>query len=81
MFSNFDLSQQNVRKYQKGTQILTIQRNWRHRVHKMKKNKTKTQHIMYWTPLYMSITKGATSGAETGCYHLNNQCFDTEPVY
>ena len=29
----------------------TIQRNWQHRVHKMKKNKAKTQHNMCWTPL------------------------------
>ena len=31
---------------------MTIQRNWQHRVHKTKKNKTKTQHNMCWTPLY-----------------------------
>jgi len=30
----------NVREYRRGNQILTIQRNWQHRVHKMKKNKT-----------------------------------------
>ena len=30
----------------------TFQRNRRHRVHKTKKNKTKTQHILYWTPTY-----------------------------
>ena len=47
----------------------------------MKKNKIKTQRTMYWTPLYMSITKGATSGAETGYHPLNSQCFDTQPVY
>jgi len=29
----------------------TIQRNWQHRVHKTKKNKTKTQHNMCWTQL------------------------------
>jgi len=30
---------------------MTIQRNWQHRVHKMKTNRTKTQHNMCWTPL------------------------------
>jgi len=29
----------------------TIQRNRQHRVHKAKKNKTKPQHNMCWTPL------------------------------
>jgi hypothetical protein len=29
----------------------TIQRNWQHRVYNSKKNKTKTQRIMCWTPL------------------------------
>ena len=27
------------------------QRNWQHRIRKTKKNKTKTQHNMCWTPL------------------------------
>ena len=30
----------------------SIQRNWQHRVHMMKKNKTKTQHDMCWMPHY-----------------------------
>ena len=29
---------------------MTIQRNWQHRVHKTKTNKT--QHNICWTPLY-----------------------------
>ena len=33
----------NVREYRKGQSKLAIQRNWQHRVHKTKKNKTKTQ--------------------------------------
>ena len=41
----------NVRKYRRGNQKWTIQRNWQHRVHHTKKNKTKTQHNMRWTPL------------------------------
>jgi hypothetical protein len=32
----------NVREYRSGNQEKTIQRNWQHRVHKTKKNKTKT---------------------------------------
>jgi hypothetical protein len=39
------------REYRRGNQKLTIQRNWQHRVHKTKTNKTKTQHNMHWTPL------------------------------
>jgi hypothetical protein len=34
----------NVREYRRGNQKRTIQRNWQHRVHNTKKNKTKTQH-------------------------------------
>jgi len=30
---------------------MTIQRNWKHMIHKTKKNTTKTQHNMCWTPL------------------------------
>ena len=47
----------NVREYRKGNQKWTIQRNWQHRVHKTKKNKTKTQHNMCWTPLYANKHK------------------------
>ena len=32
----------------------TIQRNWQHMVHKTKKNKTKPQVNMCWTPLCVS---------------------------
>ena len=35
-----------------GQSKMTIQRDWQHRVHKAKKNKTKTQHNMCWAPLY-----------------------------
>jgi quinolinate synthase len=31
-----------VREYRSGNQKWTIQRNWQHRVHKMKRNKTNT---------------------------------------
>ena len=34
-----------------------FQRNWQHSVHKTKKNNTKTQHNMCWTPLYASKHK------------------------
>ena len=42
-----------------GNQKWTIQRNWQHRAHKMKKNKTKTRHNMCWTLLYTTITNNA----------------------
>ena len=35
----------NAREYQRGNKKWTIQRNWQHRVHMKKKNKTKTQYI------------------------------------
>jgi hypothetical protein len=35
------------REYRRGNQKLTIQRNWQHRVHKTKTNKTKSQHNMH----------------------------------
>jgi hypothetical protein len=35
-----------VREYLWGNEKWRIQRNWQHRVHKAKKNKTKTQHNM-----------------------------------
>jgi hypothetical protein len=44
----------NVRENRRGNQEWTIRRNWQHRVHKTKKNKTKTQHNMCWTPLYVN---------------------------
>jgi len=50
-------SQINVREYQRDNQKWTIQRNWQHRVHKRKKNKTKTQHTMCLTPLYANKHK------------------------
>jgi hypothetical protein len=33
----------NIREYRRGNQKWAIQRNWQYRVHKTKKNKTKTQ--------------------------------------
>ena len=36
-----------VRENRRDNQEWTIQRNWQHRVHKTKTNKTKTQHNMY----------------------------------
>jgi len=44
----------NVREYRMGNEKLTIQRNWQHRAHKTKKNKTKTQHNICWIPLCAS---------------------------
>ena len=37
----------------KNNQKWTIERNWQHSVHKMKKNITKTQHNMCWTSLHI----------------------------
>jgi len=34
----------NIREYRRGNKKWTIHRNWKHRVHKTKKNKTKTSH-------------------------------------
>jgi hypothetical protein len=46
------------RKYRRSNQKWTIHRNWQHRVHKMKKNKNKTQHNMCLTPIYsLFVTK------------------------
>jgi hypothetical protein len=42
----------------------TIHRNWQNRVHKTKKNKTKTQHNMGWTQLY----------TETNTNNVNKTC-------
>jgi len=47
----------NVREYRRDNQKWAIQRNWSNMVHKTKKNKTKTQHNMYWTPLYANKYK------------------------
>ena len=47
----------NVREHRKGNPKRTIQRNWQHGVNNTKKNKTKTQHNMYRTPLYASKHK------------------------
>jgi len=51
-FKPLKLNYINVREYRKGNQKWTIQKNWQHRVHKTKDNKKRTQHNMYWTPLY-----------------------------
>jgi hypothetical protein len=39
----------NVGEYRRGNKKCTIQRNWHHRVYKIKENKIKTQHNMCWT--------------------------------
>jgi hypothetical protein len=44
---------------ERGNQKWTIQGNWRHRVHKTKKNTAKTQHNMCWTPLYENKHKSS----------------------
>jgi len=42
---------------ERGNQKRTIQRNWKHWIHKTKTNKQKTQHNMGWTPLYTNKHK------------------------
>jgi len=44
----------NVGEDRRVNEKRTIQRNWQHRVHKTKRKKTKTQHNMCWTPLYVN---------------------------
>ena len=46
------ISQINIREYQIGNKKRTIQKNWQHWVHMMKKNKSKTQHTTHWTTLH-----------------------------
>jgi hypothetical protein len=41
----------NVREYRRENKKWKIQINWQRRIHKTKKNKTNTQHNMFWTPL------------------------------
>ena len=54
---SFAYYQINVREYRPGNQKWTIQRKWENMAHKTKKNKTKTQHNMFWTPIYPNIHK------------------------
>ena len=49
-------SQNLNKRYQRGNQKRTIQRNWQHRVHMTKKNKTKTQHNMCWIRYHYTKT-------------------------
>jgi len=45
-----------------GSQKGAIKRNWKHRAHKTKKNKKKTQHNMCWAPLFATTkTKQKTN--------------------
>ena len=47
----------NARENRRGNQNWTIQKNWQHMVNKTKKNKAKTQHNIWWTPLYANKHK------------------------
>ena len=46
-----DTRQISFREYRSGNKKWTIQRNWQHRVYKMKKYKSKTQHNVLNTTL------------------------------
>ena len=51
------MSRISVRKYQRGNQKCTIQRNWHHRVRKTKKNKVKHHtKITAWKALSFVAT-------------------------
>ena len=54
----------------------TIQRNCQHRVYKTKKNKTKIQHTMCWTPLY---TNKQTNNVNKTCDRLQTTGYKDEP--
>jgi hypothetical protein len=47
----------HVTEYRNGNQKWPIQKNWQDMINKTKKNKTKTQHNMSWTPLYANKHK------------------------
>ena len=53
-----------VGEFRRRNQKWTIQRNWQHRVHKTKRNKTKTQHNRCWTPLYSKHTNNVNKTSE-----------------
>ena len=59
-FSLFLIYSINVREYRSGHQQWAIQRNWKHRAPKMKKNKAETQHNMRCTPLCSNKHKQTT---------------------
>jgi hypothetical protein len=54
----------NVREYRRDNQKLIIQRNWKHRVHKTAKSKTKTEHNMCWTSLYTNNVNKTIGGKD-----------------
>ena len=47
----------NVREHRRDNQKWTLQRNWKHRVLKTKKTKTKTQQKMCWKPPHVNKHK------------------------
>ena len=52
-----DKTEIHVREYRSGNQKWAIQRNWQHRIHKTKTNKTKTQYTISWAPIYANKHK------------------------
>ena len=57
-----DISKKNVREYRKGNEKLSPKRNWQHRIHKTKTNKT--QHRETGNIGYTKTNK--TKHRETG---------------
>jgi hypothetical protein len=59
-----DISKKNVREYRKGNEKLSPKRNWQHRVHKTKTNKT--QHRETGNIGYTRRRQTNTQHRETG---------------
>jgi hypothetical protein len=65
-----------VREYRRENRKWIIQRNWQHRVHKTKTNKTKTQYVLETTTrrqtqiTYLRFQPIQTSGLKRLCTHL-----------
>ena len=65
-----------VREYRRENRKWIIQRNWQHRVHKTKTNKTKTQHVLETTTrkqtqiTLIRFQPIQPSGLERRCTHL-----------
>ena len=58
MFLNTDIRKiDTLENTESAIKMNKPEKNWQHRVHKTKKNKTKTKHTMCWTPLCANENK------------------------
>ena len=62
----------------KGNQKGTIQRNWQYRTHKTEKNKTKTQHNIWWKPLYTRHKTKKNKTKNTTQYMVETTIYKTQ---